>query len=162
MKESLEPIKEKQALEIDANKITQQAADNLREKFKEMKDINSDPHMKYIEPSKLTYDDLMIFGKALNHELSSKEFEEYSNRIYGIFGEEFISNQRNQMETLRGKKAKSEISDDEFEKQFREILSDYDNKRAGKGENQYEAEGKLNSRATFKAMVRHWLIDRGE
>ncbi len=168
MQENIESIKEekpdeeKKEIEIDLDEIAKEYAEKLRGEIEEMKKDNADPHLKYVNPRELTYDDLIIFDKAKKNELTAPEFMDYSERLKQYFKEQKHSEKENQIKEqineLKNKHKTKEISGEEFKEKFRNLLREYDKEKSGG----YEAAGKSDSRATFEAMIHNWLISSGK
>lgn len=77
-----EEIEETPAVsEIDIDEIAKKYAENIRVYLKELKDRGENIHFENINPSELTYDDLIVADKLRKGELTNKEFEEYKKSL---------------------------------------------------------------------------------
>ena len=155
-----EPVKEdieNQEAQIDIDEIVKERAETLRNEIEKMREDNADPHLKFINPQELTYDDLMIFSKAKNNELTASDFMSYSEKLRQYFKEQKHSERekqiKDQISELKRKSEAKEIAAEAFDEQFRNLLREYDKERPG-----YESAAKFDSRAIFEAMIRNWLI----
>lgn len=156
--ENLEPKielkREEIGINIDLDEVARKYAEELRMEIKELKDRELDIHLKNINPEELTYDDLMIFDKAKKYKLTERDFREYSERLREYFKEADASKKKEAVEKLKEKLKNKEITEDEYNEQFRKLLYESDK---GKGEN-YQGGAKFNSRANFEAMIRNMLL----
>ena len=75
----------KNEIDIDANEVVGNYAENLRKALREQKIKKTDPHFEDIDPNKLTNDDLIIFDKFQKNTLTDKEFSEYQGGLKNYF-----------------------------------------------------------------------------
>lgn len=56
---------------------------SIRQRISKEKEKASDPHLQEINPAELTEEDLLIWQKLLDNQLSDRDFEAYYRQFFG-------------------------------------------------------------------------------
>jgi len=131
--------------------------EELREKFRKMKEREKDPHLNLINPDDLTYGDLVIFDKWLNGTLTRGDFENYSREIRARFEDiRHFNRAKSEIEAIKREYSSGSISGEEFDEKFRKILAahNFDEGRPGAP----GAISEMDSRANLEAMIRNRMV----
>jgi len=142
---------------FSAENAAEKYVEELREKFREMKERENDPHLNLINPDDLTGGDLVILDKWINGTLTKEDFEDYSKELRERFESvRRADGAKEEIEKLKKEHSLGAIGDEEFDERFRKILADHDAESGlpGKRTEPLEAD----SRANFEAMIRNKLV----
>lgn len=153
--ENIEPIKNK--TEIDLDNVVKEYAEKLRLEIFELKEKQADPHLEKINPDELTYEDLMIYDKTKKYDLKEHEYKSYEEGLRQYFKEQVNLERKKRADDLRAKFKKNEITEKEFNAEFKKFLQEEDERRKKEGKD-YVSVSQTNSRSNFAAMIKHKLL----
>lgn len=144
--------------ELDLDEVVKRYAEKLRAEIYELKEKEADPHLKNINPEDLTYEDIMIYDKAKKYKLDKYEFQTYTEGLKIYFDEQRAKKMKEKVDELKNRLNKEEISFEDYDKEFRQLLQQEDKERSESGRD-YISASQQNSRASFAAMIRNKLIE---